>query len=374
MKCFSFLLLLGGTFWGFVSCCGDSPGRSNLLSEQIELEFPWTQSMERNFDRWVDSVQYIPLESHPDGLFRMVDKMIVESGRIFIFDYHARNQVLVFDTTGRFLYPVGRRGKGPGEYTRMRNFTTDTVSVYLIDNDRQRLLRYDIRDGSFISEHPLSFWATDVVRLHNGDFLFAQNLPPEDFADPNQTSRLVLTDSELHLKRRWFPFTDDDNPVEHMTAFQKSDPISFHALLVDTVVLIPPAGIDTSFRLLTVDFGRRAIPRRYRRDWQRSQDYAYISSPPIVTDTYLIGNIQDGSETYTCLYRRADSTVYRGYNDGNEFLSLLCSDSSDAVYTDFQVPEVYHYMISHGWPRASSEVEQRIEAGDYVLIRLTFKP
>lgn len=333
----------------------------------------WNELSDLYFNRFVDSVVYLPLEPHPAGLFRVVDKAIIKDGKIFIFDYHARNQVLVFDTTGKFLYPIGQRGKGPGEYTQMRNFTVDDQYVYIIDNQTHRLLLYNLDDGRFVVHRPLPFWATDMACFETGDFLFSQDRTPVGVTDPDRQSRILVTDKQLKIKKRFFSFTDEDCPVEHLTSFRQGAEISFHTLVVDTVVLFSATASDSLPCLFAFDFGSQAIPTRDRSRWDACQNYTYLTNPPVVTPSYIVGETQEREETYSYLYHRASGKTYKGYDAANDFISVLCSDEAGNLYMDFQVSEVYHYMIEHGWPRASADIERRIEDGDYVLIKLIMR-
>lgn len=357
----------------FISCKGNSENRTTGNKYPVSGVIRWEDISDCYFDQFVDSVVYIPLESHPSGLFRVVDKAVVSGEKIFIFDYHARNQVLVYNTAGEFLYQVGNRGRGPGEYIQMRNFTVDEQYVYVLDNNTHRLLLYDINDGRYVTYKHMPFWATDVACFETGDFVFSQDLSPIDVTDSTRQSRILITDDKLEIKNRLFPFTSEDCSVEHITSFRQGDEISFHTLIVDTAALFQKACPDSVPHVLRFEFGSMTIPAQHRSHWQACQDYAYVASPPIVTPKYIVGEVQERENTYSYLYHRANGKTYKGYNAGNDFISVLCCDEDGNLYTDFQVSEVYYYMVEHGWPRASETIEQRIENGDYVLIKLIMK-
>lgn len=68
------------------------------------------------------------------------------SGGLVVIN-HGAGLVSVFDSTGRFRHHLGRRGQGPGEYSRLTDVYTcagDTVVV----NDYTRLLHYDSAGGA----------------------------------------------------------------------------------------------------------------------------------------------------------------------------------------------------------------------------------
>lgn len=336
----------------------------------------WDDIKDEHFDSLVDTLVYVPLETHPDGLFSSVDKLMIKQDRIFIFDFRSRNQVVAYDTLGRFLYAVGQRGKGPGEYTQIRNFTVDGSNIYLIDNNARRLLTYDIKDGQFLDEKRLSFWATDVVRFANGDFMFSWNVPMpmnEAHSNVNGQTRLVVTDEDLKIRRRLFSPTVNDCPIEHRSYFQQSvSGVAFNTYMIDTVTIFDPESPD-SYVSLCFDFGSKAVPETYRAQWTQAQSYNYVESVPVVTSRHIVGNVHTGDEQYTYVFCKDNGTVYKGYNDANPFLVFLGSDDDGWLYTDFQVPSVYQFMVESGWPKASREVEERIFNGDYALVKLRLR-
>ena len=110
-----------------ISACTQQP---NTISQNDQKNLSWIEQEDSTAANYIDTVEYILLEAHPDGLFREIDKLIVKNDKIFIFDFIGRNQVLVFDRNGKFLYKTGNRGRGPKEYIQLRNFTVDDKFIY----------------------------------------------------------------------------------------------------------------------------------------------------------------------------------------------------------------------------------------------------
>ena len=71
-----------------------------------------------------DSISYISLETDSScfiGKIRNPDKNIqFAKDRFFISD---GDNLFSFENSGKFLFKIGRQGKGPGEYFRIDNFT-----------------------------------------------------------------------------------------------------------------------------------------------------------------------------------------------------------------------------------------------------------
>ena len=65
----------------------------------------------------------------------------------------SREDLLAFDHSGKFLYPIGRKGQGPGEYLRTIDIFTNTDKSTIFISDARKMLEYDFH-GTFIKSFP----------------------------------------------------------------------------------------------------------------------------------------------------------------------------------------------------------------------------
>jgi hypothetical protein len=129
----------------------------NYVGNRNFVVFPWNFSEDESIQNILDSAEFIALEAHPEGLFKKADKLIVHNNKFFIFDMLGQNQVFVFNNIGVFLYKVGKRGSGPGEYIGIRNFAIDENYIYVIDNYISRIFKYNISDGTYVDSKNMPF-------------------------------------------------------------------------------------------------------------------------------------------------------------------------------------------------------------------------
>jgi hypothetical protein len=101
----------------------------------------------------IDSVEYIKLETRPECLISSASRVI---GKKYILLLNGRPpQVLLFDRTGKFIRPIGKIGKGPGEYTYPDCVDLSPNEERIIVHDiSQRLFMEFSVDGSLISTYP----------------------------------------------------------------------------------------------------------------------------------------------------------------------------------------------------------------------------
>ena len=185
-----------------ISACTQQP---NTISQNDQKNLSWIEQEDSTAANYIDTVEYILLEAHPDGLFREIDKLIVKNDKIFIFDFIGRNQVLVFDRNGKFLYKTGNRGRGPKEYIQLRNFTVDDKFIYLIDNIKHELLLHDIQNGNFITKKTLPFVVYDMAVFDNGNYIFSWAVVDGAILSPGQQPyRIYITDSDMNIKNSIF--------------------------------------------------------------------------------------------------------------------------------------------------------------------------
>lgn len=225
----------------------------------------------------------------------MIEKLIIQDDQIFILDFRHRNQVLVFDTTGKFLFPVGTLGRGPGEFLETRNFTVDSNYIYIIDNSQARLLLYD-HEGNHVTTKTLPKMAFDMAILGNGDYLFCRHYV--EGANEKVNHKIIITDKDMNIKRELLPVDESDCfNMDKLNFFTRNDEsIVFHTLLSDTLTFFNRHDATTRTTLY-FDFTSRSIPMKWRSDFHKVTDkHQFLYETPFVTPKYIIG--EDFSEFY----------------------------------------------------------------------------
>ena len=118
-------------------------------------------SSTRSFTEFIDSIKYIPLETLPECNIEEIQKIVCYKGDFYTWDY---NSILKFDTNGKFIQEIGKRGRGPKEYARVREFTIRSDKLYI--NEGRKIVAYSTIDGSYVSTYPFpNRWF--VERLNN---------------------------------------------------------------------------------------------------------------------------------------------------------------------------------------------------------------
>jgi hypothetical protein len=162
-----------------------------------------------NSSQLIKNINFIPLETTSDNLIGSVSKIIRTADKFFVLDQYKAKKIFVFDLKGRFLDSIGNRGKGPGEYSNISDFTIDEQRqvIYLID-DGLKIIKLGI-NGDFIFEKKL-----DSVCRNISDIIASEGLI---FASPG---RRPGHDKKYDL----IQFDENLNPVRWFLPYQYSFP------------------------------------------------------------------------------------------------------------------------------------------------------
>lgn len=137
-------------------------GSQSELSEQIQL------------------VKALKLETTEESLIGNIDKIVVLDDRVYILDRFVAKALFVFDTTGTFLFKMGKVGKGPGEFLSPNDFSVGKDGIKVLCNATYRILEWN-KSGDYISEERIPY---RVLNFHQypKDIIFFENEPSSDFA------------------------------------------------------------------------------------------------------------------------------------------------------------------------------------------------
>lgn len=108
----------------FVICftmCTPKPQTGDAIF--VDLDQPEKASL---FD-YFRSIELIPLETSSDVLITGIFKMIVHENNYYALD-KVQCLIFVFDKTGKFLFKIGTKGQGAGEYAFIEDFNINPFS------------------------------------------------------------------------------------------------------------------------------------------------------------------------------------------------------------------------------------------------------
>ena len=194
----------------------------------------------------VEQVDYIKLDSsEPIG---EISKMVVTKDKIFILDSFTSQQIFVFDKTGKLLYRIKNKGRGPKEYISIWDMQVDTIRNEILLNDAlaRSYLYFSADDGQFIRRE--KGIANCYVARIDSLYVNLQN-NGQDFNDEENWAILITDkDSVIYKGFEFKPIQEGDyivnsfyrdndgsllyTPINSDTVYQFTSPMAAYAKYV----------------------------------------------------------------------------------------------------------------------------------------------
>ncbi|MDP3443581.1 MAG: 6-bladed beta-propeller, partial [Ignavibacteria bacterium] len=108
---------------------------------------------------FIDTVKYIALETNQACLVGRINKVLYYKDCFYVGNF---NVLLKFNSKGKFICQIGKKGKGPREYLQMRDVIIHSDSIYI--NGRHKILVFNL-DGEYLTEFPFPADVIDFEKL-----------------------------------------------------------------------------------------------------------------------------------------------------------------------------------------------------------------
>lgn len=178
----------------FVGC-----RKNNILIKQINVS---VNGIKENYSTLINSYEVIPIDNNPDAYFRFSHKAIFDEN-IWLFCNPNDAKVIAFDSKGKFLNTIGKKGRGPGEINYINDFTYNSNENSVVIYERSKAKKYLI-NGSYVGENDLGFPPTKVIRFDD-QFVIEKQMPTGD----------TISDYELRLVDKNFRTIDKRLPQKN---------------------------------------------------------------------------------------------------------------------------------------------------------------
>jgi len=170
-----FALWLGLVFLSLPGCEGGEPRPSEIRDET------WADEGLELGSRTVHPVAWDTIfqigGSAEDTVLLQPEPLTARNGRVYVFDYGDR-ALKAFDLTGTFLWRLGRRGEGPGEFVQPVDLEVGPRgNVWVLDAGAGRIAIVSA-DGEWVGVRSLGDEVTrDVLPLEGGTYLLVSHAP-----------------------------------------------------------------------------------------------------------------------------------------------------------------------------------------------------
>ena len=331
---FSFFLFLAG--------CGN---QSKPVSVEQEIITPLSAGNAVNdLLPYIDSVEVVPLETTGKALIGLVGKiLLLPNGNVLI---KSTASMFMFSPKGKFLFQIGKNGRGPEEYLTIDDvcLSQDARELWILGGCE--IVKYSTETGQFIRKTTLELPEIcngfDAIASGPGHSAFLYYCPQ---MDENNFSEdfycLYRYDEQGRILQKFLPRKDYGLNIALIT--QASD---------NRYILRPQDSDNICYYLsdslpvprVKIDFGKETIKNRYSSDLQTylrsdyykmpvyiydTRDYFYFSyCGPEATDCYCIHSFKN-SKTITW-ERKGDDA------DGMFMIGGADNDFFYGIYNDYR--------------------------------------
>ena len=180
----------------------------------------------------VGQVDYLKLDSsEPIG---EISKMVVTRDKIFILDAHIAQQIFVFNKTGKLLFRIKNKGRGPKEYQSIRDMQVDTIRNEILVNDAlaRSYLYFSTDDGAFLRKET---GVANCYLAHIDSLYINYQAPEQDFND-NENWAILVSDKDSILYKGFEPTPlQNDNFINNSFTYDCDGKLLFTPVYSDTV-------------------------------------------------------------------------------------------------------------------------------------------
>ena len=126
-----------------------------------------------NYSTFVDSIQYIHLETTDDCLIGKITDAIFTTNYILILD-EQKQTIWIFNQNGKFLNKISRKGNGPEEYYYLYKLEFDKKNnqIAALDLWNHSILYYDL-NGLFIRKVKFEMVISDFKIIPQGGYIIS---------------------------------------------------------------------------------------------------------------------------------------------------------------------------------------------------------
>ena len=269
---FSFFLFLAG--------CGN---QSKPVSVEQEIITPLSAgNAVDDLLPYIDSVEVVPLETTGKALIGLVGKiLLLPNGNVLI---KSTASMFMFSPEGKFLFQIGKNGRGPEEYLTIDDvcLSQDARELWILGGCE--IVKYSTETGRFIRKTTLELpeicTGFDAIASHSAFLYYCPQMDENNFSEDFYC--LYRYDEQGRILQKFLPRKDYGLNIALIT--QTSD---------NRYILRPQDSDNICYYLsdslpvprVKIDFGKETIKNRYSSDLQTYLRSDYYKMPVYIYDT-----------------------------------------------------------------------------------------
>jgi len=334
------------------SCGRESSREKNNTSSVLEIdllsepEFGITKLSEI-----AENVEYIPLQTTDSSLLGdLVRKIVNIDNKVYILNSGLEDEILCFNTDGKFSYKINKTGRGPEEYLSITDFdiSYDNSLLTIFSSSDSRLMVYGISESGFTFQRSVSLSDPRPYRIAvvpETDKIFLA-IPPWTGTEPTLSLLINTVGDTIHFKQNCYKYEivggKQFRAFNEVLIYSIEDKVCFKETFSDTVFFIDAKENSFMPRIIFESHGTFVTPEMKSGSETPRNNTNWIANI-FETSKYVFYWYGTSFDRYRILYDKKTNAKYKLDVD-NESRTLMKNDLSGGP--DFNIDFFNNYCSS----------------------------
>ena len=289
--------------------CGTDP----LVVPNGSTVIDVAQAMTKNtldISNFTESTRLVALKTPKEAMQSVMTNAELYDNKIFTFDALQTKKVNVYTINGKYLFSVGKIGRGPQELTNISNFSIQNKQIFLTCVLDTKTQVFSTDNGKYIRTMNYPFMASEVNTLSDNRYIFALTDYNTPMGGEYLTNSVVVTDSVFNPIAFGAAHTIA-NTAETITRSQWNTSFGnkYYSVYSENIYQYNLEN-DSILCLYSFDFGRDNMPNKAREDinhYNKHYESKRIARPstssPVIVDNYVFAQIKEGDSNYFLVHK-----------------------------------------------------------------------
>ncbi len=281
----------------FCSCGRKSTNEANNADAVIKIDLLSEPESENiKVSDIATAIEYIPLQTNEGALIKTITKIVACDNKIYIRNRY--DDILCFSKEGNFLYNLNKIGRGPGEYTFIRDFDISSDNKTLVVLSSGNIIVFNNTGAEFVFNKSINLKQPFPSKISMIPGINNILLAIDPFTGAEQSlSILINTDGDtLNYIPNHYMFAKVDKHMQMINEslhYKFENSVCFKEEFSDTVFFVNKESDRFQPRLIFDSHGKGFLPRiRYDKEYAKSHSgenywvYLIIETPRFIIYTY----------------------------------------------------------------------------------------
>lgn len=175
----------------------DHLNMNEIHKSTVIVNFPQSAASLNLMNKF-QQIRFIKLETIEKSLIRRIDKLLLDDEHIYVLD-KSISKLVIFSLDGKYINTINRKGKGPGEYMGIKDFTLNGDSIVLFDDIGQKLQFFN-GQGEYCYERSTGLRFRNIHKFQGANYIMAAGSAQNGFRPELEDYSILIGDPTDSIK------------------------------------------------------------------------------------------------------------------------------------------------------------------------------